>query len=76
MSFLDPTPASLLTHQTLSEDFELGCWPMMTQEHGPAPRAAKTRVHMARLEKARETLGEGILHEMTWLLVLPPGPRE
>ena len=62
-------------HQTLSEDLDLGCWPMMTQEHeGQLPGLLRL-VLTWHIWRRLETLGEGILHEMTWLSVLPPGPR-
>ena len=77
MSFPDPT----LHHSSSSDSINqrtLG-WdagpPMMTQEHeGQLPGLLRLMLtwHIWRRLK---TLGEGILHEMTWLSVLPPGPR-
>lgn len=54
---------------------ELGCWPMMAQEHGGQLPGLLRLGFTWHIWRRLETLGEGILHEMTWLSVLPPGPR-
>lgn len=68
------SPSLFLIRPYQSEDFGLGCWPMMTQEHeGQLPGLLRL-VLTWHIWRRLKTLGEGILNEMTWLSVLPPGP--
>ena len=44
---------------------ELGCWPMMAQEHGGQLPGLLRLGFTWHIWRRLETLGEGILHEMT-----------